>query len=462
MSVSDHVCPACWRYGSDDMRSIYTEGGKLSRLLSVEAALAQAQAELGIIPEYAAEEITKKATADYVTPEDVWEEEQKIRHDVMAMVHKLSDACEGDAGGYVHLDATSYDIQDNALSLQMRDASGIIIDKTAKFGRALMDRAEEYKSLPAIGRTHGQHAEPITFGFKFAKYLSDVISDYDDWMLFTDKYLVGKPMTGAVGTSDSYVLSGGKDSARKIGAGVMKRLGLNPALITDQVISRKMHSKVANLLAQSASTSEKFAWEVWNLQRPELGEVWEKSYSSSQVGSSTMPHKRNPINSENIISLARVVKGFAGISKENIALLHERDLTNSAAERVIIPQSYLYTDEILKRSERVAREMVVREDNVRDKLNMFKEFTATEPIMLALAGRGVGRQKAHDLLRQYTQRLYDEPGAEPIEVLRGIDEISDNLTESELKDLMNPANYTGLSREYTEDVIKKARETFPA
>jgi adenylosuccinate lyase len=440
------------------MRDIWNEGGRLYRWLKVEGALAKSQAELGIIPQEAADEISEKADTTYVTPEDVWEREKVTKHDVMAMVEVLTGVCEGDAGKYVHLDATSYDIVDNALSMQIKEGSEIITKRTVDFGRALREGAEEYKNLPAVGRTHGQHAEPITFGFKFAKYLQDVASDYQMWNYFMNEILVGKPMTGAVGAYNSYVLSAGKKSARTTGELIMRYLELNPALITDQVVSRKMHLSTAEALAQSAATSERFAWEIWDLQRPEIGEVWEKKYTPEQVGSSTMPHKRNPINSENIISLSRVVRALSNAAKENVALHHERDLTNSAAERVIFPQSFLYLDEILKRSKRIASGMEVRRENVDRNLRMFSSFTATEPIMLTLVEKGVGRQDAHELMRNYSQRLYEDPTLEPTDVLK--ETIGDHLSEKEIRELLDPSKYTGLSSEVIEDVISRSREYF--
>ncbi|MFC2143973.1 adenylosuccinate lyase [Candidatus Aenigmatarchaeota archaeon] len=461
MSVSDHTCPACWRYGRQEMREIWLESYKLQKNLDVEAALSMTQAELDVIPEYAAREIAKKANIEYVTPEFVWELEQKIKHDLMAMVLGLTEACDGDAGNYVHQDATSYDIEDNRLSSQIRDASEIIISDTRGFAKALMERAEEYKSLPAIGRTHGQWAEPITFGFKYANILADAMMDYITWTDFSNKFLVGKPMTGAVGTSDSYVHTCGQEKAIKIGEGVLKKLGLKPALITTQIISRKMHAKALEALAQSAMTSAKFAWEVWNLQRPEIGEVWEKKYHPKIKGSSAMPHKRNPVNCENMVSLSRVVKVLSQVGYDNIPLLHERDITNSGAERIVIPQSFIYTDEILKRAESTAKDMIVREENVRKNLESAKKFTITEPVMLSITGETLGRQEAHNILVKYSDYMYDHMGDDPIEVLHGIPEIGERMEKSKIEKMFKEhGGYTGLSQKYTEDVISAANELF--
>lgn len=443
------------------MRDIWLESGKLQRSLYVEAVLSQTQAELGIIPEYAAKEILKKASIEYVTPEDVWEMEKKIKHDVMAMVLGLTDACDGDAGNYVHLDATSYDIEDNRLSMQMRDASNIIISDETKFARSVRDRAEEYKGLPAIGRTHGQWAEPITFGFKYAYVLGDIMMDYITWLDFCEKYLVGKPMTGAVGTSDSYVHTCGQEKAIEIGSKVLEKVGLKPALITTQVISRKMHAKALEALTQSALTAARFGWEVWNLQRPEIGEVWEKKYHPKIKGSSAMPHKRNPIDCENMIALSRVVKAFTQVGYDNIPLLHERDLTNSGAERIVIPQSFIYTDEILKRAEKIASGMIVREGNIKKNLRKAKKFTITEPMMLSLVDKGIGRQESHDLMVKYSDYMYDHITKNPVDTLHGIPEVKERMERSEIEKIFKEhGGYTGLSQKYTEDVIVAADDLF--
>ncbi len=463
MSVSDHVSPLCWRYGSEEMRSIFSEENTLALILSVEATLAEAEAEYGIIPKEAAAEIRRKATIQYVTPEAVWKREQEIGHDVMAMVELLTAACEGDAGKYVHFGATSYDIEDNRRSLQIRDAMHLVVKGLEEFGNALRERAKQYRTLPAIGRTHGQWAEPITFGFKYAKYLADVLSDYIDSRNFLGCHLVGKPMTGAVGTSASYldITGGDKEKARAIGEYVMKKLGLDPALITDQVISRKMYADLAYHLAQIASTGEKFCWEIWDLQRPEIGEVWIKDYSKGRtVGSSAMPHKRNPVDAESTISLARVVKNNVSLALQNIPLHHERDLTNSANERIWIPESFLLTDEILARCEKIAAGMVVREANVRRNLERAGRLIFTEPLMMEMVRRGVGRQEAHEMLRIYANKLYDEnPDADPAETLLSIGNVP--LTQEEINSALESSKaYTGLAEERVDEVIAESEKYF--
>lgn len=455
--VSSHVCPACWRYGSDDMRAIFTEDAKLTYSLQVEAALAWAEADLGIIPREAAEEIARKATTEYVTPEAVFAREKEIRHDVMAMVQILTEACDGDAGNYVHYGATSYDIEDNRLSLQMQAAAKVLRKGIAEFGKALKGKAKEYRDLPCVGRTHVIWAEPITFGFKFAKYMKDAWDDYGGWAVFLNEELVGKPMTGAVGTANSYLhIAGDKERAASIGTNVMVRLGLMPARITDQVISRKMHARAAELLAQTAMTGYKFAQEFYDLGRPEIGEVMPAEPKIGVVGSSAMPHKsvlKNDIDGENIMSLARMVAAFVPLAYANIPLRHERDLTNSGNERIWIPQAFLYTDEIMGRCAKKLGRMVVDEDGIRQNLERATAFTVTEPVMMELVEEGLGRQEAHELLQGYALRMKGDPDADPVKALVDIPEISSRIPEGRLREILEEhRGYTGLSREIIDEI----------
>jgi len=464
-----HTSPTCWRYGSEEMRNIFYEGEKLGTNLMIESTLSSVQAGMVLIPLEAAEDIKEHATTEYVTPEEVWKREQEIKHDVKAMIDALVDACKGEGKKFAHYGATSFDIEDNRNSLQIAAASGILLSDIRNYGLALAKRAEQYKDLPATGRTHGQWAEPITFGFKLAHHLADAIMDYSLISEFLEKHLVGKPMTGAVGTSSSYVhlFRGEKEKARKMGKKVMEKLGLRPATLTTQVISRKMHTYGLHTVAQSSSSCYKFAQEVWDLQRPEIREARETPYKPKTVASSAMPHKAafgNPINTENIMSLSRVVRALANAEFENIPLHHERDLTNSGAERIIFPLSYILADECLRRSEKIASGMEVNEKFVKRNFVNASAFTAAEPLMLSLTKKGMGREEAHDLMQKATYSLYSEPEISPdkaAEVYLSFPEISSRLSHDEITaEIDKQQEYTGNAKDVTEEVISLAREAF--
>ncbi|MBI4182326.1 MAG: adenylosuccinate lyase [Candidatus Aenigmarchaeota archaeon] len=463
--VSSHASPICWRYGSEAMRAIFLEEGKLRLSLEVEAALACVQARYGIIPQEAADDIGEHASLQYVTPEAVFAREQEIQHDVKAMVDLLAAACTGEGRRFVHYGATSYDIEDNRLSRQLQAATGMLVEDVRGFGKALAERAAQYRDLPAIGRTHGQWAEPITMGFKLAQYVADCIMDYRLLGDFLDRYLVGKPMTGAVGTAASLVQeSGDAQRALQVGRDVMRELGLRPALATTQVVPRKMHAYGLHTVAQSTATAGRFAQEVWDLQRPEIREVREKPYKQGQVGSSAMPHKAafgNPINAENIIGLHRAVRDIAAGEMDNILLHHERDLSNSGNERVTIPATYLLADEALWRAASIARSMEVNESMVRRNLAAASAFTATEPLMLALTGKGMAREDAHARLQEAAHRLYLNPDMDPVAAFIADPEIYDRMGEGEVRGIIgSQAAYIGAAREMTDEILAVASGTF--
>ncbi|UCC91695.1 MAG: adenylosuccinate lyase, partial [Candidatus Aenigmatarchaeota archaeon] len=303
------IHPIEYRYYSDEMKNIFDEETKLQTWLDVESALARAQAKLGNIPKSAAAKITKKANTRHVNVKRVKQIDKKIHHDLMAMVRALTEVC-GKEGKYVHYGSTSYDIEDTALALQLRDAIGIIEKDLQRMRKVLMGLARRYKKVVCIGRTHGQHAVPTTYGLKFANWLCEVQRNTERLKQTKERILVGK-MTGAVGTQATF----GKN-AREMQKLVMKELGLKPVMVSTQVVQRDRHAELIFVLALIGSTLEKIAKEIRNLQRTEIAEVLER-FGKKQVGSSTMPHKRNPWKSENVCSLARVLKSHVSIALDN-------------------------------------------------------------------------------------------------------------------------------------------------
>lgn len=443
------VHPIEFRYYSDEMRGIFTEDAKLQGWLNVEAALARAHARLGHIPESAASEISGKATTAVVKQERVKEIEAEIHHDLMAMVRALSEACTEDSGRYVHLGATSYDIEDTALAIQLDSALGVIEKLLRDARNTLLDLAERTRELVCIGRTHGQHAVPTTYGLKFAIFACEFQRHIERLKQIAPRIRVGK-MTGAVGTQASF-----GPRAQELQRLVMEELGLEPAMASNQVIQRDRHAEVVFLLALVAAASEKIAKEIRNLQRTEISEVCEP-FQNKQVGSSAMPQKRNPHKSERICSLSRIVRSAVAPALENIALEHERDLTNSAAERVIFPEAFILTDYILRQLNEVLSGLEIRERRIRDNLNMTGGLVMSERVMSRLVERGMGRQEAHELLRSAVVETLGGKRSFK-EVLMGLRPVAAHMKEEELDEALDPAGYTGTAAEQVDAVIADLR-----
>jgi len=439
------IHPIEYRYCSEDMKSVFEEEAKLQTWLDVESALARAHAKLGSIPKKAAEEIAQKASTKFVTVKKVREIDNQIHHDLMAMVKALTEVA-GDSGRYVHYGATSYDIEDTALALQLRDAIKVIEKDLEKLKSTLAMLTKKYRDVVCIGRTHGQHAVPTTYGLKFANWLCEIQRDTERLAQTKERILVGK-MTGAVGTQATF----GED-ARKLQSIVMKDLGLKPVMVSTQVIQRDRHAELVFVLALIGSTLEKIAKELRNLQRTEIGEVLEK-FGDKQVGSSTMPQKRNPWKSENVCSLARVLKSHVMVALDNNPLEHERDLTNSANERIIFAESFMLLDFMLRRMNGILESLELDQKNITKNLELTKGLAMSEKIMIALVRKGMGRQDAHELLRRSAMESYEK--GEPLkEILLRNPEVKKRFTEEEIDNYLDPRNYIGTAREQVDEVLK--------
>lgn len=443
------IHPIEYRYSTEEMKKVWEEESKLQNWLTVEAALARANAKFGVIPGAAAEEITKKASTKFVKLERVKEIEEEIQHDLMAMVKALTEVCNNDAGKYVHVGATSYDIEDTAYALQFRDAIIIIEKKLNQLKNVLLKLTEWHKKTICIGRTHGQHAAPTTYGMKFALYAAEIQRHLDRLQESKKRVLVGK-MTGAVGTQASF----GKKGI-ELQKFVMRELGLEPVLVSTQVIQRDRYAEVIYDMALIATTLEKIAKEIRNLQRTEIAEVFEP-FKEKQVGSSTMPHKRNPHKSERICGLARIVRSNVMPALENIPLEHERDLTDSSTERIIFPETFILVDYMLKEMISILSGLEFNYDNIKKNLDKTKGLIMTENLMLGLVKKGIGRQDAHELLRQSSMKVIKENKSLK-EVLLKNEIIKKKFTEKELDWYLDPKNYLGTAIEQVENVIKTLR-----
>ena len=440
------IHPIDFRYNTKEMRELFTEEARLQTWLDVEAALAKVHAELGNIPKNAADEIAKKANTNYVKVARVNEIEKEINHDIMAMVRALEEQCSGEAGKYIHYGATSYDIVDTALALQMKRALDVLQNRIKSWLKVLLQLSEDHKETITIGRTHGQHAVPTTFGMKFAVWAAEVSRHLDRLDEMKKRTLQGK-MSGAVGTMASFGSKG-----VEIQNSVMKNLGLLPSLITNQVVQRDIHAEVMVFLSYIASTADKIAREIRNLQRTEISEVFEP-FKEKQVGSSTMAQKRNPHQSERIVSLARRIKSNIIVAFDNIALEHERDLTNSANERIIIPEGFILTDYILTQLISILQGLEFNLENIEKNLDLTQGQIFSEEIMIELVKKGIGRQEAHELLRKCGIRSRAE-GKHLRDVIIEEPSLSKLISQKELDEWFNPKNYLGTAVEQVERVIK--------
>jgi adenylosuccinate lyase len=423
------------RYGTPEMIEIFQEETRLQKMLDVEAALAWAHCEVGNIPKKDAEKIARMATLRYVKLARVKAIESEIKHDVAAIVRALSEAC-GPSGAYVHLGATSYDIVDTANALQLKDAVEIIEKRLACLRRVLQEKTGKYKGTVMIGRTHGQHALPITLGFKFAVWTCEVSRHIQRLRECKDRVIVGK-MSGAVGTQ-----AGLGEHAPRIQELVMKRLGVHAAEISTQIVQRDRYAELVCLLAVIASSLENFATEIRELQRPEIGELSEAFEAEKQVGSSTMPHKQNPETCERVCGLARIVRSLVIPSLENVVTWHERDLTQSSAERFIFPEACILTDYLLELMTSIIANLRVDEQRMLKNISLTQGRAMSEAVMIALTKKGVSRQEAHELLRKLTIR--SEVEKRPFKQVLMEDElVHGKLTEKEIDEALNPKNYLG-------------------
>lgn len=446
--MENPVCPLDFRYGRKEIKDVFGETSKLQYLLDVEAALARAHAAVGNISKKAAEEISKKASVKYVTVKRVNEIERETRHDIMAVTKALSEICKGDAGKYVHLGATSYDIVDTANALQFAAATDLLKAQVRELRVSLVGLAKEYKNTIMAGRTHGQYSIPITFGLKMAVYAMEVDRHLERLHECKSRLLVGK-MSGAVGSGAAM----GKH-ALKIQELVMADLKLGTEEAATQIVGRDRYIELLSILGNICSSAEKFATEIRNLQRSEIGEVSEAFESKKQVGSSTMPQKRNPILCEQICGLARVVRSFIIPAYENAIQWHERDLCNSSSERFILPHSLIMTDWIVFQMNKVFKSLQVYPERMRENLENSKGLPMAEAVMTRLVEKGMGRGDAHELVRTCSLKAVGE-NKQLLTVLLENPKVGKLLKKKELEEVMNPRNYLGVSDKIVDQVVKK-------
>lgn len=438
------------RHGTEEMRAIFEEESRLQRMLDVEAALVWAHAEVGNIPRKDAKIIMDKASTRCVKLERVKAIESEVKHDVVSIVRALAEQ-SGSSGAYVHFGATSYDIVDTANALILKDAVKLIEQKLDALEEVLIEKASQYKRAVMVGRTHGQHALPITLGFKFAVWMRENARNIQRLRQCSERLLVGK-MTGAVGTQ-----AGFGQHATKIQELAMKKLGIKHADISTQIVQRDRHAELVCLLALTASSLDNMATEIRELQRPEIAELFEAFGYEKQVGSSSMAQKRNPEICERICGLARVVRGLIVPSLENVVTWHERDLTQSSAERFILPEACILVDYVLFLMIDVLTNLRVDERRMQQNLEITQGRMMAEAVMTVLVEKRMNRQDAHELLRKLTieSELENRPFQE---VLDKNAKVREFMTKREISDALAPTKYLGTAIAQVELMIEKTRQ----
>ncbi|MDI6718310.1 MAG: adenylosuccinate lyase [Methanomicrobiales archaeon] len=438
------VHPIEFRYGSPEMRAVWSEENRFRCIVQAEVALAFAEAECGLIPPEAARTIEERSPA--ASLERAKAIESEIHHDMMAVVKAVAEVC-GDAGQWVHYGATSNDMLDTATGLQIKASLALIEERLCSLLSVLLARSRETRTLVAAARTHGQIGVPTTYGLRFAIWASEVGRHIERLREMRPRVEVGQ-LTGAVGTQAALGRAGMVVQRR-----MMEILGLSAVDVSNQLIQRDRYAEYFMFLANVATTLDKIGIEVRTLQRTEIAEV-EEPFGERQVGSSTMPHKRNPIKSEQIGGLARIVRSAVEPALLNNTLWDERDLTNSSAERVIFPEATILTDHILRVMESVLRGLRLNHENIERNLALLQGVNMAEAVMIRLADRGMGRQEAHERLRVASMRALEE-GQGLADVLASDRDVLRYLSPEEIANLLDPAQYIGTAVQQVDRVIEK-------
>jgi adenylosuccinate lyase len=415
------------RYTLPEMGEIWTEAYKLKTWLQVEIAVCEAQAELGYIPAAAVAEIKAKAQFD---PQRVLEIEQEVKHDVIAFLTNVNEYV-GEAGRYIHLGMTSSDMLDTALALQLVASLDVLTTQLEALIQAIRYQAQEHRNTVMIGRSHGIHAEPITFGFKLAGWLAEVLRHRDRLCYQKRAIAVGK-ISGAVGTYAHI--------DPQIEALACQKLGLEPDPASTQVVSRDRHADFLNALALLAASIERFAVEIRNLQRTDVLEV-EEYFSKGQKGSSAMPHKRNPIRSERLTGMARLVRGYAVAGLENVALWHERDISHSSVERVAFPDACILTHFMLVEMTDLVKHLLVYPENMSRNMNVYGGVVFSQRVLLALVDKGLSREDAYAIVQSNAHAAWNKPDGNFQQLLRQDSRVTEKLSPEELDDCFDPRHH---------------------
>ena len=438
------------RYGTEKMLAIFKDQNKINCQLEIEAAVAISQSGIGLIPKKVGKEIERAAKSGKITVNRIKQLEAKSDHDTAALVEALSEKCKLEARPWIHYGLTSNDLVDTSNSMQMRDALVIIQPKVGKLALLLAKKSVKYKDVPAVGRTHGQHASIISFGLKFANWASEMSKHIERIEEIKKRVLICKTL-GVVGTGS---LMGAQ--ALEVQKRVAKRLDLLPAEVTTQIIPRERYTEYVFQLALLGSTLEKIAVEIRNLQRTEIGEVSEY-FKKGQMGSSAVPVKRNPTKSERITSLSKLLRSQVQVSFENIPQWHERDLSNSANERFILPMCSILLDEMLETMINVIENLQIDINKVKQNLYVTKGQIFAEFLLKGLIKKGIPRFKAYRDVQRIAFETH-EKGIEYIDAVRKDPAVSSHLTEKEIKTIFTPENHLGASSTIINNVSRSVQK----
>ncbi|MEM8505321.1 MAG: adenylosuccinate lyase [Cyanobacteria bacterium P01_D01_bin.1] len=412
------------RYTLPEMGELWTDEYKFKTWLQVEIAVCEAQAQLGHIPKEAVETIKERANFDV---DRILEIEAEVRHDVIAFLTNVNEYV-GDAGRYIHLGMTSSDVLDTALSMQIVASHQLILTHVENLIQAIRYKAQEHRDTVMIGRSHGIHAEPMTFGFKLAGWLAEMQRHRERLNRIQDEIAVGQ-ISGAVGTYANI-----DPEVEEI---TCQLLGLKPDTVSTQVISRDVHAEFMTSLAGLGASIERFAIEIRNLQRTDVLEV-EEFFSKKQKGSSAMPHKRNPIKSERLTGMARILRSNAIAALENVALWHERDISHSSVERVIFPDSCILTHFMLVETTNLIKNLLVYPENMARNMNLYGGVVFSQRVMLTLVEKGISREDAYRIVQSNAHQAWNTTGGNFQKLIESDTQVQEKLSAEEIAECFNP------------------------
>ncbi|MFE4353657.1 adenylosuccinate lyase [Peribacillus butanolivorans] len=432
-------------YVTEEMKKVFSDESLLQKWLDCWVALAKAEAEIGLIPEEAAQEIANKANYESIDMEKIRKGIVDTTHPLIVQIREFTEVVGGDAGQYIHWGATTQDIMDTAVVLQIKEAQEVLFSQLLKFLDTLLNLAQEHKNTVMPGRTHGQHALPVTLGYKIAIWADEIGKHIERLEEGKKRYLLGS-FSGAAGTLASI-----SEKGLDVQELYCKNLELGQPTITWHV-QRDGFAEFASIIAMISGTVGKIANEIINLQKSEIGEV-EEGFKMGQVGSSTMPHKRNPMICEYVVGLTRIVQRNASLGFDAMIQEHERDMTFWTTEWSYIPQICILTSGGLEQMQGILERFIVHKENMERNLNQLKGLIVSENLMLTL-GRYVGRQNAHDMIYKVSMQAFEE-NRSLLEVTLEDKEIMSHMSEQMVKDHLHPKNYIGLCSELIDRVDKK-------